>query len=510
MGYLKSIGIEPGTLFAFVGYMIIMVVIGAVCSKKSGTLDDYLLGGRGVGSWVTAFSAQASDMSGWLLMGLPGAIFLGGMADAWVAIGLALGTLFNWLLVAPRLRVYTAKTNSLTLSTFFAERFQDKTGMLRVISALIILLFFTIYAASGMVAAGKLFNSMLHMNYQWAVVLGAAVVLLYTLMGGYLAVCWTDLMQGTLMFIAIIAVPLVTLHAVGGMEPVITEASTKGLHLFPGEGSSLTWLGIISCAVWGLGYFGQPHILSRFMRIKDVKLLPKSTSIAMTWVVISLFGACAVAFVAMPVFPHLPKEEAETVFIKLIGTFFNPWIGGILLAAIMAAIMSTIDSQLLVTTSALTEDFYLRVVRRNASIRESVWVSRGFVMVITIIAMLIALFPNDTIFNIVKFAWGGFGAAFGPVVLMALFSRKTTWQAALAGMITGTVVMLLWYFLGLSKYMYEILPGFVANFIAIFIVNAIVKQDNAEIVADFDRVKAELNGVSPVESGDIAAAPEEK
>ncbi|MBE6356631.1 MAG: sodium/proline symporter PutP [Lentisphaerae bacterium] len=492
MEYLKSIGVEPGTLFAFIGYLIVMVVIGALCCKKSGTLDDYLLGGRGVGSWVTALSAQASDMSGWLLMGLPGAIFMGGMGEAWVAIGLALGTLLNWLLVAPRLRVYTAKTDSLTLSTFFAERFRDPTGMLRVISSLIILLFFTIYAASGMVAAGKLFNSMLKIDYQLAVIIGAVVVLLYTLLGGYLAVCWTDLIQGTLMFIAIIAVPLVALHAGGGIDPVIRAASAKGLQLFPGEGSSLTWLGIVSCAVWGLGYFGQPHILSRFMSIKSVSLLPKTTTIAMTWVIISLFGACAVAFTAMPFFPGLPKEEAETVFIKLIGLFFNPWIGGIMLAAIMAAIMSTIDSQLLVTTSALTEDFYLRVVRRNASIRESVWVSRGFVLVITIVAAVVALFPNDTIFNIVKFAWGGFGAAFGPVVLMAIYSKNTTWKAALAGMLTGTIVMLLWYFLGWNAYMYEILPGFVANFIAIFIVNAVCKQTDCEIAADFDRMKDEL------------------
>jgi sodium/proline symporter len=254
----------------------------------------------------------------------------------------------------------------------------------------------------------------------------------------------------------------------------------------------LSWLTIISCAVWGLGYFGQPHILSRFMSIKDVKLLPKTTSIAMTWVIISLFGAVAVAFTAMPLYAGLPDKEAETIFIKLITDFFNPWVGGVLLAAIMAAIMSTIDSQLLVSTSALTEDFYRRVIRRNASMKESVWVSRGFVILITVIALLIALFPNDTIFNIVKFAWGGFGAAFGPVVLMALYSKRTTWQSALCGMLTGTVVMLVWYFTGLNKYMYEILPGFVANFVVIIAVNCFFKQKDQNILDEFAEIKAEL------------------
>ena len=482
-------GVETGTLTAFIGYLILMIIVGVFFCKKSNTLDDYLLGGRGMGSWVTALSAQASDMSGWLLMGLPGAIYLGGMGDAWVAIGLALGTFFNWILVAPRLRIYTGNLESLTLSSFFASRFKDPSGMPRIVSALIILLFFTIYAASGMVAAGKLFNSMLKIDYKVAVLFGAAVVVAYTLLGGYLAVCWTDLIQGTLMFIAIIAVPFVALKAGGGMGNVVEACSGKGLHLFPGEGSTLTWMAIISCAVWGLGYFGQPHILSRFMSIKSVKLLPRTTTIAMVWVVISLLGAVAVALTAMPIYTGLPKAEAENIFIYLIQDFFNPWIGGILLAAIMAAIMSTIDSQLLVTTSALTEDFYRRVVRRNATITESVWVSRGFVLLITIIATLIALFPSDTIFNIVKFAWGGFGAAFGPVVIMALYSGKTTWQSALAGMLTGTVVMLVWYFLGWNKYMYEILPGFIANFAVIMIINAFLPQKDEEILQKFEDVR---------------------
>lgn len=484
-----------GIFMSFIGYLILMVIIGFVFCKQNKSLNDYLLGGRGLGSWVTAISAQASDMSGWLLMGLPGAIYLGGMGDAWVAIGLGLGTLFNWLLIAPRLRTYTERTNALTLSSFFADRFRDPTGMLRAVSSIIILIFFSIYAASGLVACGKLFESMFGFNYQVAVLIGTFVILAYTLLGGYLAVCWTDLIQGMLMMIAIVVVPLIATANAGsgsisdGIQAVINAGAQKNLSLLPNATNGLTIMAIISCAVWGLGYFGQPHILSRFMSIKDIKLLPRSITIAMIWVVISLAGAVAIAFVAMPLFPNLGKAEAETIFIKMIMTYFNPWIGGIMLAAIMAAIMSTIDSQLLVSTSALTEDFYRRVIRRQASVKESVWISRGFVVLISVLAMFIALWPNDTIFNIVKFAWGGFGAAFGPVVIMALYSRKTTWFSALAGMITGTVVMLVWYMLGLNKYMYEILPGFVANFIVMFVINMISAQKNNDIIEQFEDVK---------------------
>ncbi len=478
-----------GTFVSFIGYLVMMVIVGVVFCKKNNTLSEYLLGGRGLGSWVTAISAQASDMSGWLLMGLPGAIYLGGMGDAWVAIGLGLGTLLNWLLVAKRLRVYTEKTTSLTLSSFFAERFRDPSGLLRAVSSIIILIFFTIYAASGLVAAGKLFDSMFKINYQTAVIIGTIVVLAYTLLGGYLAVCWTDLIQGLLMAFAIVVVPIVATNHAGGIDAVIAAGEAKNLSLLPGDGNNLTLLAIISCAVWGLGYFGQPHILSRFMSIKDVKLLPRSITIAMIWVVISLAGAVAIAFVAMPLYKGLNAGEAEKIFIKMVMDFFNPWFGGILLAAIMAAIMSTIDSQLLVSTSALTEDFYRRVIRRQATMKESVWVSRGFVVFISILAMFIALWPNDTIFNIVKFAWGGFGAAFGPVVIMALYSRNSTWLSALCGMIAGTVVMVAWYVLGLNKYMYEILPGFAANFIVMWVVNFFVKQKDPEVFAQFDSIK---------------------
>ncbi|MBE6399400.1 MAG: sodium/proline symporter PutP [Lentisphaerae bacterium] len=482
--------LSNGIFISFVGYLLMMVIIGACCCNKNSSLQQYLLGGRGLGSWVTAISAQASDMSGWMLMGLPGAIYLGGMLDAWVAIGLTAGTLLNWIFIAPRLRVYTEKTSALTLPSFFARRFSDPSGLLRAVSSIIILIFFTIYAGSGLVAAGTLFNQMFGINYKLSVLIGMAAVLIYTVLGGYLAVCFTDLIQGMLMVIAVIVVPAVAIQHIG-WDSVVAAGASKNLSLLPNADNSITVMAIISCAVWGLGYFGQPHILSRFMSVKDVKTLPKSITIAMTWVIVSLAGVVLISFAGMAAVPGLAGKESETVFIKLIMQFFNPYIGGIMLAAIMAAIMSTIDSQLLVSTSALTEDFYRRIVRRQASTTESVMMSRIFVVLITIFATIIALFPNDTIFGIVKFAWGGFGAAFGPVVIMALYSKKTTWISALAGMIAGTIVMLVWYFLGLNKYMYEILPGFAANFIVIFIVNAIIQQKDDELKATFDTVKSE-------------------
>ncbi len=479
------------TFVSFSVYMLFMVGIGMFFCNKNETINEYLLGGRGIGSWVTALSAQASDMSGWLLMGLPGAIYLGGMGDVWVAIGLWAGTWLNWAFVAPRLRVYTEKTSALTISSFFAERFKDPSGLLRLVSALIILLFFTIYAASGLMAAGKLFDSMFKIDYQSAVLIGSLVILLYTVMGGYMAVCWTDLIQGTLMFCSIIVVPMIAIAKNGGIDPVFQAAMSEKLSLLPSENNNLTLITIISCAVWGLGYFGQPHILSRFMSIRSVKILPRTTAIAMSWVTISLLFAVVIGFVGKAIYPNLTGGNQEKIFIYMIQDNFAPWLGGIMLAAIMAAIMSTIDSQLLVSSSALTEDFYRRVVRRTASTKEAVFASRAFVLFITIIATVIALFPSDTIFNVVKFAWGGFGAAFGPVVLMALYSKKTTWLSALLGMIVGSAVMITWYMLGLNKYMYEILPGFIANFIVISLVNVLHSQKDTEILGQFEQTVKE-------------------
>ncbi|MBO5202186.1 MAG: sodium/proline symporter PutP [Lentisphaeria bacterium] len=485
------------TYVMFGVYLLIMIAIGCIFATKIKSTAEYFLGGRGVGAWVTALSAQASDMSGWLLMGLPGVVYMAGLGESWVAIGLAVGTILNWIFIAPRLRIYTEKVNSVTLSTFFENRFREKSGILRTLSAIVILGFFTIYAGSGLVACGKLFNVMFGLKYEIAVLIGMAVVLLYTILGGYLAVCWTDLIQGALMFFAIIIVPVAAYFYIqNNMEPgTLSNAfGDNSLSLIPaGTSGTVALFAIISSAVWGLGYCGQPHILTRFMSIKNAKLLPRSTAIATIWVVISLAAAVVIGFLAKPIFPGLDKNASEEVFIKLIGFLCNPWIGGVLLAAILAAIMSTIDSQLLVSSSALTEDFYKKFFRRSASVKELVWISRISVLLITILATALALAPNDTIFGIVKFAWGGFGAAFGPVVIMSLYSRKTSSASAIAGMLAGSIVMLVWYFTGLSVYMYEILPGFVAGLIVMIIVNQIAPQKDAVILAEYDEMKNELN-----------------
>lgn len=523
-------------MFAF--YLLVMLGIGFIFVKKIRSTSEYFLGGRGVGAWVTAMSAEASDMSGWLLMGLPGAIFLAGIGKGWVAIGLAIGTILNWIFVAPRLRIYTEKTKSLTLPGFFSERFRE-TKQLRMLSAVVILFFFTVYASSGLIAAGKLFEEMFKIPYEWAILIGTATILIYTILGGYLAVCWTDLIQGILMFGALIIVPILaymnlpadaseTIYATVKNQ---TGESVSPMLLFPDGFGIMAIAGIISSAVWGLGYCGQPHILTRFMSIKDHKLLPRSTWIASVWVLVSLVAAAVIALLARAYYlkeitvklaektetqliakaaaagktlsekeldsavDQVVKTASEKVFIDLILDLVNPWIGGILLAAILAAIMSTIDSQLLVSSSALTEDFYTKVLRKNASTKEQVWVSRGGVLAITLIAMGLAFALEErskTIFSVVEFAWGGFGAAFGPVIIMALYSRKTTWKSALCGMLAGFVIALVWRFAGFGTYMYEILPGFIAGLVVIIIMNQIFPQKDEEILREYDEMVAEV------------------
>lgn len=520
------------TYVMFALYLLVMLGIGFVFVSRIRSTTEYFLGGRGVGAWVTAMSAEASDMSGWLLMGLPGAIFLAGIGKGWVAIGLAAGTILNWIFIAPRLRVYTEKTKSLTLPGFFSERFRE-TKKLRLLSAVVILFFFTIYASSGLIAAGKLFEEMFKIPYEWAILIGTATILIYTILGGYLAVCWTDLIQGVLMFGALVVVPILAYMNLPADASETIYAAVKNqegeavspMLLFPDGFGIMAIVGIISSAVWGLGYCGQPHILTRFMSIKDHKLLPRSTWIASIWVLVSLVAAAVIALLARAYYlkeitvklaektetqliakaaaagkiiskedldvavDQVVKAASEKVFIDLILDLVNPWVGGILLAAILAAIMSTIDSQLLVSSSALTEDFYTKILRKDASTKEQVWVSRGGVLAITLIAMGLAFALEErskTIFSIVEFAWGGFGAAFGPVVIMALYSRKTSWQSALCGMLAGFIVMLVWSIAGFGKYMYEILPGFIAGLVVIIIMNQVFPQKDEEILKEYD------------------------
>ncbi|OHB55169.1 MAG: sodium/proline symporter [Planctomycetes bacterium RBG_13_44_8b] len=477
------------TLITFFIYFVVLLGIGFYFCRKSISIEDYLLGGRKMGAWVTAFSTQASDMSGWLLMGLPGAIYLSGIGNIWIAIGLFIGTVLNWKLVSARLRIYTQQTNTITLPCFFEQRFGDPTGLLRIVSAIIILIFFTIYASAQLVAAGKLFESTFGVQYKIAVIIGAGIIIIYTFLGGFLAVCWTDLFQGSLMVLALIIVPTIAYFKVGGIS-TIREAMTSSQKCLIPQGNGFSPLMIISMMAWGLGYFGQPHILVRFMSAKSLGKLTESMSIAIIWVILSLGGAVVIGLIGIGMFDNLDsaKGEHEKVFIYMINMVMHPWLAGIMLAAILSAIMSTIDSQLLVSSSALTEDFYQKAIKKNASQREVVLIGRICVIIISAIALALALHPEETILMIVAYAWGGFGAAFGPLVLFGLFSRKTSWQSALAGMVTGTVVLVIWKQLNLGGHLYEILPGFIANCLTIFLVNLFISQKDKRVLMQYDEV----------------------
>jgi len=481
------------TLVTFIVYFVLLLGIGFYFYRKSVSIEDYLLGGRGMGAWVTALSAQASDMSGWLLMALPGAIYAYGMGKVWIPIGLFLGTVLNWKLVSSRLRVYTQKTDSITLPCFFEQRFGDPTGLLRVVSAIIILIFFTIYASSGLMATGKLFESTFGIQYKTAVIVGGGIIIAYTFLGGFLAVCWTDLFQGALMVLALIIVPAVAYVRVGGTEAISRAMKLKEIStcLLPAKGT-VGLLAIISAMAWGLGYFGQPHILARFMSVKSVGKLTESMTIAIIWVFLSLTGAVVIGFIGIGMFDNLTGGDEEKVFIYMIKQVCHPWLGGIMLAAILSAIMSTIDSQLLVSSSALTEDFYRKAIKKNATEKEIILVGRICVIIISVIALILALPRGETILKMVAYAWGGFGAAFGPLILFALFSPKTSWRAALAGMVMGTVVLVVWKQVGLGEYMYEIVPGFIANCLTIFLVNIVAGQKNQKVLRQYEEVVGEI------------------
>lgn len=475
-------------VITFMTYFIVLLGIGLYFYGKNQYIEDYLLGGRKMGAWVTALSAQASDMSGWLLMGFPGAIYLGGFANIWIAVGLFTGTVLNWMFVSGRLRAYTKQTDTITLPCFFEKRFADPTGLLRTVSALIILIFFTIYTTSGLVAAGKLFESVFDVNYMIAVIVGGSIIVAYTFLGGFMAVCWTDLFQGALMVVAILAVPALAYSNIGGAETVQEAMQIKNTNtslIPPGQWPLLV---ILSTSAWGLGYFGQPHILARFMSARSQSKLRESMVIAIVWVFLSLGGAVAIGLIGIAMFDNLSGGEEEKVFIYMIKETLGPWAGGVMLAAILSAIMSTIDSQLLVSSSALSEDFYQKAIKENASEKEIIFIGRLCVIVISVIAILLALRPSDTILGIVAYAWGGFGAAFGPLILFALFSKKTSWQSALAGMVVGTVVLVVWKQVGLGSRMYEIVPGFAANCLTVWCVNLFLPQRNEDILKTYETV----------------------
>ncbi len=453
--------ISTATSITFFAYLIFLLVIGILAYKKTNTTSDYILGGRQMGPAVTALSVGASDMSGWLLLGLPGAIYLSGLSEAWIGIGLVLGAWINWHLVAKRLRIYTEFTqDSLTLPDYLETRFGD-SGILRLVAASTILLFFIFYTSSGLVGGAILFEQVFDLDYTTALMVGSAIIVSYTFVGGYFAVSWTDFFQGILMLIALLLVPAVVF--LGNDTP--SEALDPGmLELMP---QSLSGLAIVSLMAWGLGYFGQPHILSRFMAIGKVEDLTRSRRIAMSWMLISLFGALATGLAGVIHFNGGPLDNAETVFIELSRVLFNPWIAGFLVAAILSAIMSTIDSQLLVCSSVVTEDFYKKWLRPQAGDREKVMVGRLTVLAVAVIATLIALDPQTSVLDLVSYAWAGFGAAFGPVILLSLYWHGFSRTGAIATILTGAATVVIWKSLSGGLFdVYEILPGFLLATVA--------------------------------------------
>jgi solute:Na+ symporter, SSS family len=469
---------ETGTIISLSAYFMLMIGIGIYAWRKStGNSGEYLLAGRQMGPAVTALAAGASDMSGWLLMGLPGAIYLSGLAEAWIAIGLFIGALLNWIIVAPRLREQTERIgNALTIPEFLGNRFNDKRHVLRLLASLITVVFFALYSASGLVAGGKLFQSAFGAAYQTGLWVTVVVVVAYVVLGGFLAVSLTDFVQGTIMAIALLMVPI--LAAVNLPDGITTQAILEGINpnmtsLFAGT----TIMGIISTAAWGLGYFGQPHIIVRFMAIRSVKEIPVARNICMVWMAITLCGAVAVGMIGRAYVEStgFAITDPETIFIKLAADLFPPLITGFLLAAILAAVMSTISAQLLVTGSSLTEDFYRLFVRRNASEKELVTVGRLSVIAVAMVAMALAQNPESSVLGLVSNAWAGFGAAFGPVIVLALTWQRMTLAGALAGMITGAVVVVAWIVSGLTSQLYEIIPGFFSAAAAIVIVSLMTR-----------------------------------
>ncbi|WP_102272961.1 sodium/proline symporter PutP [Cytobacillus massiliigabonensis] len=470
-------------------YMVAMLLIGWYAYRKTSNLTDYMLGGRSLGPAVTALSAGAADMSGWLLMGLPGGIYVSGLADAWIAIGLTLGAYANWFFVAPRLRSYTQVANdSITIPGYLENRFKDSTKLLRIVSGIVILVFFTFYVSSGMVSGAVFFESSFNVNYHLGLLIVSGVVVAYTLFGGFLAVSYTDFIQGLMMLLALILVPALALSHTGGFSGTfesIRAIDPTLLDFFKGT----TTLGIISAMAWGLGYFGQPHIIVRFMAITSVKETKSARRIGMGWMIFSLLGAVFMALIGLAFFHQNTQytlDNPEAVFLVLGQIVFHPLFAGFLLAAVLAAIMSTVSSQLIVTSSALTEDLYKTLFKKNASDKELVFFGRMAVLVVAIVAALLALEQDNTILSLVAYAWAGFGASFGPVILLSLFWKRMTNWGALVGMIAGAVTVIIWKQVGLGDTLYEIVPGFAINLILSVIVSLITYRHNPTIEKEFD------------------------
>lgn len=489
---------EQTYLFIALGiYFAAMIAIGVFAARRTTDHEDYMLGGRNLPAWVAALSAGASDMSGWLIMGLPGAVYAAGLIEGWIAVGLTIGAYLNWRLVAPRLRAYTqVSNNSITVPSFFENRLRDRTHILRVASSIIILVFFTLYISSGMVAGGKFFESSFGSTYLLGMGLVTVVTLAYTMFGGFLGASLTDVVQGLMLVIAVIIVPVFAIVAVGGVgeaTELITSLRPDHFNVF-GEGgmTSATIIGIASGLAWGLGYFGQPHIIVRFMALRSPADAKTGRRIGITWQVVSLAGAVLAGLVGIAYVAKydIDLADPETVLLMMSQTLLHPLIAGLVLAAVLAAIMSTFSSQLIVCSSALVEDLYKVVRKTPPSDRSLVILGRVCVLVVAVVAAALALVPNDTVLGLVSFAWAGFGAAFGPIVLLSLYWRKLTNWGALAGMVSGAATVFIWK--AFDTGLYELLPAFVIATLVAVVVSRLTYRRNDDIEQEFTDTGAML------------------
>ena len=486
---------ETPVIISFSLYMLVMIAIGLYFYFKTDDLSDYVLGGRGLGPGVTALSAGASDMSGWLLLGLPGLMYSDGLVGSWIAVGLFIGAYINWHYIAKPLRVYTHYlSDSITIPDYFSNRFEDDKNVIRVITAVVILLFYTLYTSSGLVGGAKLFEATFNLDYSTALIIGSFIIVSYTFLGGYNAVSWTDFIQGILMMLALVVTPIVVIFEIGGFNEamqIIEQTDVSKLDFF--SGGSI--IGIISLLTWGLGYFGQPHILVRFMSIRDKDEMNRAKAIGMTWMLLSIVGSLAVGFFgyAYVIANGIDLQDSEKIFISLSQLLFNPWIAGFLLAAILAAIMSTIDSQLLVSSSVLTRDIYHAILRKNATDRELVWVGRSTVIIIALIAWYISTDSNSSVLKLVSYAWAGFGAAFGPLIILSLYNKNITKVGAIAGMVVGSITVIVYKQLEGGIFdIYELLPGFIFAWIAIIIFSKIGTKSSQVCKDTFVKVQTKL------------------
>lgn len=500
---------ETYQLIALGIYFAAMIGIGVWAYRRTADIGDYMLAGRDLPPFAAALSAGASDMSGWLLMGLPGAVFVAGLSESWMPLGLLVGAWLNWKLVAPRLRSYTeVANNSITVPSFLENRLRDRSRLIRIVSGAIILVFFTFYVASGLVSGGVFFEESFGTSYELGLLVVGGVTIAYTLFGGFIAATYTDVVQGIMMFLALLVVPaaaVIALGGLGGTAEAVRGVDPQMLGLVGGTSA----LGIISAVAWGLGYFGQPHIIVRFMALRSPREAVAGRRINIFWMFLATFGAVVTGLAGAGYVARTGLEltDPEAIFLALIGAFFHPLVGGLLLAAVLAAIMSTVSSQLVVSASALVEDLTRIFLKREMSPRSLVMLSRVGVLAVSVVAAVLAWGRNDTILDLVGFAWAGFGSAFGPTILLALFWRRLTAPGALAGMLVGAVTVFVWDAVGLSEVIYEMVPGFALNLLVTAVVSRLTPEPHAEIASEFADAQAQATGGTvarrPV-SGEVA------